>query len=115
MTHDEARGESNCPRGRVLLPKLVTALRRDSRKLFLADLIYGPCSKHRCLGAIYRRQVPKGLEVYEIALRDLVWRRSELLDQIGESCLFAGVEQPLAAARQQLGLASELDIPQMRN
>jgi SulP family sulfate permease len=45
----------------------------------------------------------------------LALRRSELLDEIGESCLFANVDEALAAARQQLGLASELDIPQMRN
>jgi SulP family sulfate permease len=122
-------------------------------------------------GAIYRRQVPKGVEVYEIngpfffgaaekfkdtlaevskkpkvliirmrnvpaidstamhALRDLVRRtrrdktvvllsdvhaqplialgRSELLDEIGEECLFGNIDEALAAARQHLGLPPE--------
>jgi SulP family sulfate permease len=119
-------------------------------------------------GAIYRRTVPKGVEVYEIngpfffgaaekfkdtlsevskkpkvlvvrmrnvpaidstalhALQDLVRRtrrdgtlvylsdvhaqplvalqRSELLEEIGESCLFGNIDEALAAARRYLGL-----------
>jgi SulP family sulfate permease len=122
-------------------------------------------------GAIYRRRVPKGVEVYEIngpfffgaaekfkdtlseiskkpkvlivrmrnvpaidstgmhALQDLVRRtrrdgtvvylsdvhaqpllalqRSELLDEIGESCLYGNIDEALAAARQQLGLPAD--------
>ena len=145
----------------------------------VSDEFQDPAPSTDVSGAIYRRRVPKGVEVYEIngplffgaaekfkdtlsqvskkpkvlivrmrnvpaidstalhALRDLVrrtrrdgtlvylsdvhaqpllaLRRSELLDEIGESCLFANVDEALATARQQLGLASELDIPQMRN
>ena len=122
-------------------------------------------------GAIYRRQVPKGVEVYEIngpfffgaaekfkdtlsevskkpkvlivrmrnvpamdstamhALQDLVRRtrrdktvvylsdvqpqplialqQSNLLDEIGENCLFGNIDEALAAARQQIGLPPE--------
>jgi sulfate permease, SulP family len=122
-------------------------------------------------GAIYRRRVPKGVEVYEIngpfffgaaekfkdtlseiskkpkvlivrmrnvpaidstgmhALQDLVRRtrrdgtvvylsdvhaqpllalqRSDLLDEIGENCLYGNIDEALAAARQQLGLPAD--------
>jgi SulP family sulfate permease len=145
----------------------------------VSDDFQDPAPSTDVSGAIYRRRVPKGAEVYEIngpfffgaaekfkdtlsevskkpkvlivrmrnvpaidstamhALRDLIrrtrrdgtlvylsdvhaqpllaLRRSELLNEIGESCLFANVDEALAAARQQLGLPSELDIPQMRN
>jgi sulfate permease, SulP family len=126
-------------------------------------------------GAIYRRRVPRDVEVYEIngpfffgaaekfkdtlseiskkpkvlivrmrnvpaidstamhALRDLIRRtrrdgtvvllsdvhsqplialgRSELLDEIGEDCLFGNIDEALAAARKHLGLPPEEPTP----
>jgi sulfate permease, SulP family len=130
-------------------------------------------------GAIYRRRVPKGVEVYEIngpfffgaaekfkdtlsevsrkplvlivrmrnvpaidstalhALQDLVRRtrrdktlvylsdvhaqplvalqHSDLLDEIGEHCVFGNIDDALAAARRQLGLPPEAPATPMRS
>ncbi|HEY4648334.1 MAG TPA: SulP family inorganic anion transporter [Gemmatimonadales bacterium] len=130
-------------------------------------------------GAIYRRRVPKGVEVYEIngpfffgaaekfkdtlsevsrkplvlivrmrnvpaidstalhALQDLVRRtrrdktlvylsdvhaqplvalqHSDLLDEIGEQCVFGNIDDALAAARRQLGLPPEEPATPMRS
>jgi SulP family sulfate permease len=37
----------------------------------------------------------------------LALQRSELLDEIGESCLYGNIDEALAAARQQLGLPAD--------
>jgi SulP family sulfate permease len=130
-------------------------------------------------GAIYRRRVPKGVEVYEIngpfffgaaekfkdtlsevskkpkvlivrmrnvpaidstamhALQDLVRRtrrdktlvylsdvqpqplialqQSNLLDEIGDDCVFGNIDEALAAARQKVGLPPEESVTPPRN
>ncbi len=137
----------------------------------VSDEFQDPRTSTDVSGAIYRRQVPKGVEVYEIngpfffgaaekfkdtlsevskkpkvlivrmrnvpamdstamhALQDLVRRtrrdktlvylsdvhaqplialqQSDLLDEIGEDCLFGNIDDALAAARQQVGLPPE--------
>jgi sulfate permease, SulP family len=143
----------------------------------VVDDFHDPRPSPDVSGAIYRRTVPKGVEVYEIngpfffgaaekfkdtlsevskkpkvlvvrmrnvpaidstalhALQDLVRRtrrdgtlvylsdvhaqplvalqRSELLEEIGESCLFGNIDEALAAARRYLGLPPEPDVLSM--
>jgi SulP family sulfate permease len=40
-------------------------------------------------------------------------QRSELLEEIGESCLFGNIDEALAAARRYLGLPPEPDVLSM--
>jgi sulfate permease, SulP family len=145
----------------------------------VSDEFQDPRTSSDVSGAIYRRQVPKGVEVYEIngpfffgaaekfkdtlsevskkpkvlivrmrnvpaidstamhALQDLVRRtrrdktlvylsdvhaqplialqQSDLLDEIGEDCLFGNIDEALAAARQQVGLPPEEPATPMRH